>query len=201
MNLLRLIKNNLLLRGCYMLYRQYFGLKKSSFGYIADSVIITPPILIDECNCYIYEHVSIGANAHISTPNAKIIIKEHVQIADHFTVHTGNHVRQIGLFIDGINESNKPVGNDEDVIIDNDVWIGSNVTLLSGVFIGRGSTIAAGAVVNKSVPPYSLVGGIPARVLKFKWSLEEILEHEEKLYPMGKRYSKEYLESLFKKYV
>ena len=53
-----------------------------------------------------------------------------------------------------------------DVVIEDDCWIGCNVTVLSGVTIGRGSIVAAGAVVNKDVPPYSIVGGVPARLLK-----------------------------------
>lgn len=201
MNIIRKVKNDLLIRGFYMLYKQYFAIRESKFGYMANNVIITPPsIFIGEENCYIYDNVSIGANAHVSTPNAKIIIKEHVQIADHFTVHTGNHARLIGTYIDGVNEQNKPKGYDNDIIINNDVWIGSNVTLLSGVTIGRGATIAAGAVVNNDVPPYCLVGGIPAKIIKINWSLEEILKHEDKLYPEEQRLGKEFLEKLFEQY-
>ncbi|WP_290567870.1 acyltransferase [Leeuwenhoekiella sp. UBA6783] len=53
-----------------------------------------------------------------------------------------------------------------DVIIEDDVWIGANATILGGVRIGKGCIIASGAVVNKNVEPYSIVGGIPAKKLK-----------------------------------
>lgn len=51
-----------------------------------------------------------------------------------------------------------------------DVWIGRNVTILSGVTIGQGAVIVAGAVVTKDVPPYVIVGGVPARVIKYRFS-------------------------------
>lgn len=60
--------------------------------------------------------------------------------------------------------------------------------------IGRGSVIAAGAVVNRSCPPYSIVGGVPARIFKYRFSIDEALEYERNIYPKNKRYSREYLE-------
>ncbi len=52
------------------------------------------------------------------------------------------------------------------VVIEDDVWIGSRVTILPGVTIGRGSVVGAAAVVTKDVPPYSVVAGNPAKVVK-----------------------------------
>lgn len=66
--------------------------------------------------------------------------------------------------------------------------------------MGRGTTVAAGAVVAKSMPPYCVCGGIPARVIKFYWTIDQILEHEAKLYPEDKRYSREKLEEIFQKF-
>lgn len=58
--------------------------------------------------------------------------------------------------------------------IGNDVWIGENVIILGGVNVGDGAIIAAGAVVSKDVPPYSIVGGIPAKVIKYRFKYDEI---------------------------
>lgn len=55
-------------------------------------------------------------------------------------------------------------------IIGHDVWIGSRVTILGGVTIGTGAIIAAGAVVNKDVPPYTIVGGVPAKIIRTRFS-------------------------------
>ena len=62
-----------------------------------------------------------------------------------------------------------------DIIIDDDVWIGCRCIILSGVHIGKGAVIAAGAVVSKDVPPYAIVGGVPAKILKYRFS-EQIIE-------------------------
>lgn len=62
-----------------------------------------------------------------------------------------------------------------DIVIDDDVWIGCNVTIMSGVHIGQGAVIAAGAIVTKNVPPYAIVAGNPARVIRYRFA-EDIIE-------------------------
>lgn len=78
-------------------------------------------------------------------------------------------------FIDGVNRYDQPV------VIEDEVWCGANVTILKGVTLGRGSVVAAGAVVTKSFPPYSIIGGVPAKLLKMRFTPEEIEMHERKL--------------------
>lgn len=58
--------------------------------------------------------------------------------------------------------------------IGNDVWIGANVVILDGIKIGDGAIIAAGAIVTKDIPSYAIVGGVPAKILKYRFSKEEI---------------------------
>ncbi len=65
-----------------------------------------------------------------------------------------------------------------DILIKNDVWIGTNCTILDGITIGNGAVIAAGSVVTKDVPPYAIVGGNPAKVIKYRFSSELIDEIE-----------------------
>jgi acetyltransferase-like isoleucine patch superfamily enzyme len=59
-------------------------------------------------------------------------------------------------------------------VIENDVWIGENVIIMDGVRVGTGSIIAAGAIVTKDMPPYSICGGIPARIIRYRFSKEDI---------------------------
>ncbi len=60
------------------------------------------------------------------------------------------------------------------VRIGNDVWIGQGATLLAGITVGDGAIVASGAVVTNSVPPYAIVGGVPARVIRYRFLQDEI---------------------------
>lgn len=64
----------------------------------------------------------------------------------------------------------------DNVQIGNDVWIGANVIIPGGVIVGDGSIIASGAVVTKNVPPYAIVGGVPAKVIKYRFNEQQINE-------------------------
>jgi virginiamycin A acetyltransferase len=61
-----------------------------------------------------------------------------------------------------------------DIIIENDVWIGANSTILSGIKISNGAVVGTGSVVTKDVPPYAIVAGNPAKIVKFRFSEEKI---------------------------
>lgn len=100
-------------------------------------------------NCSIGQYVYIGANV-LMGPNVTIITQNHK-----------HELVDIPIRLQGY-EPIKPV------TIHDDVWIGQNVLIMPGVTIGRGTIIAAGAVVTKEVPEYTIVGGVPARILKYR---------------------------------
>jgi acetyltransferase-like isoleucine patch superfamily enzyme len=186
--LLRRIKN-----------RIFYNDQRSKYGYIGAQTNIPRDIKVSNpSNIFLYDNVSIGGNAILYATNAKITIKKYFVAADGLRISTGQHERRIGRFLGSIteNEKNKSLNLDNDVIIHEDVWAGFNVTILDGVEIGRGCTIAAQAVCNRDIPPYCIAGGIPARVIKMYWSVEQILEHEQKLYPKELRLSMTYLEQI-----
>lgn len=126
--------------------------------------------------------------------NPQIIIKDDVSFCDfnhigatHY-IEIGNHVlfgskcyvtdHNHGIYSGDGTQSNpdippaeRPLTSDKKVIIEDNVWLGDNVTVLPGVTIGKGSIIGSNAVVSKSIPPYSIAVGIPARVIK-QWNQE-----------------------------
>lgn len=197
------LKANRFIRGFAFFYKEQFGYSRSSFGICGPDVTMNPPLNIDHPeNVYLYglnkiEHCTISATL------AKFVMKYGAGSAEGFTVHTGNHLRIPGKYYRTVTKDDKlALGKqlDLDVIVEEDVWIGCNVTLLAGVTVGRGSTVAAGAVVSKSIPPYCICGGIPAKPLKFYWTIDQILEHESKLYPKEERYTRDQLEQFFNTY-
>lgn len=86
------------------------------------------------------------------------------------------------MFIIDVSDDEKLPENDLPIVIEDDVWCGANVTILKGVTIGHGSVVAAGAVVTKSFPPYSIIGGVPAKLIKMRFDNEDIKRNDEILY-------------------
>ena len=200
MRLLRKIKNNRLVRALYFSYAKTIGFRRSAYGYLAENVCISIDCtIINPKNVFLYSG-DVISNCFISALNAKFTMKKGCAVAGGLKVYTGNHARVIGTMVGDVTEEIKPKGYDQDVIVEDDVWIGSNVTLLSGVTIGRGTTVAAGAVVTKSMPPYCVCGGVPCKPIKRIWTIDEILQHEAVLYPENERYTREQLEEVFAKY-
>ncbi|AFY58148.1 acetyltransferase (isoleucine patch superfamily) [Rivularia sp. PCC 7116] len=110
-------------------------------------------ILIDE-NAYIGPYV-------IVTGTGNVKIGKNCLIAPHCGIFANNHV-----FADPTQTIEAQGTTGEGIVIENDCWLGHNVTVLDGVVIGEGSIIGAGSVVNKSIPAFSIAVGTPARVIK-----------------------------------
>ena len=131
-------------------------------------------------NLSVGDYSSIPKGSVFYCTEAPLIIGKKVIFGPRPTIITGDHrIDVIGKYI--MDSNDKLPENDAAVVIEDDVWTGANVTILKGVTIGRGSVIAAGAVVTKSCPPYSIIGGVPAKVLKMRFTQPEIIEHEKRL--------------------
>ena len=140
-------------------------------------------------NLTIGNDVYIGPHALFLCTESQIFIGNKVLFGPHVTIIGGDHrITDVGRFIYDVLD--KHPEDDQDVHIEDDVWIGTNTTLLKGVTVGRGAVVAAGALVTKNVPPYAIVGGVPAKVLKYRFTPEQIQEHERQLYAEDKRLTK-----------
>jgi acetyltransferase-like isoleucine patch superfamily enzyme len=112
------------------------------------------------------QNIEIGYNLFINrgafiTAPSKITIGDNVLIGPYVVINSGcHHYKDANNIIRNQGHKLLPI------IIEDDVWIGSHVTILPGVVIGKGAVIAAGAVVTKSVEPYTVVAGVPAKEIK-----------------------------------
>ena len=112
--------------------------------------------------------------------NHKLQIGNFVSIAQHVTFlldveHYIDHISTYPFKVSYLQLCEYEAFGKGDIIIDDDVWVGYGATILSGVHIGQGAVVAAGAVVTKDIPPYAIAAGVPAKVVKYRFS-EELIE-------------------------
>jgi acetyltransferase-like isoleucine patch superfamily enzyme len=113
-------------------------------------------------------NITLGRNGHINqyccvwaSPNGRIVLGDNLLMGPGVKIFASNH---------GSSRTDEPMNVqpsiEKDIVIGDDVWFGTGVTVLAGVTIGSHCVIAAGSVVTKDIPPNSVVGGVPAKVLK-----------------------------------
>jgi acetyltransferase-like isoleucine patch superfamily enzyme len=109
-------------------------------------------------------NVGISQHAFIGV-RGKIVIGDNVIMGPYVKIYAANHnFENPNLLIKDQGESRKGI------VIEEDCWLGAGCTILDGVHIGKGSVIAAGSVVTKDIPPFSIVGGVPGKVIKQRGS-------------------------------
>lgn len=132
-------------------------------GKIHKSVSISPNVRF-RGKIEIGEGSSIAQNSSISGESVGVYIGKHVMIAPNVVIVAFNH----GFDLAEIPMSLQP-NSEKEIYIEDDVWIGSNCTISKGVTIGKGSIIAANSFVNKSIPSYSIAGGVPVKIIRSRF--------------------------------
>lgn len=164
--------------------KNFFNPGCSLFSTIDDVSVIDPKANV---NAHVLMfRSSIGKYSYVGGPSKVVCadIGKYCSIASEASIgmgtHTLNMLSTCSIFTEKHNGTGHSwidkVGIDpfERVSIGNDVWIGKRVMVLGGVTIGDGAVVAAGAVVTKDVPPYAVVGGVPAKVIKYRFTEAEI---------------------------
>lgn len=116
-----------------------------------------------------------------ATPDEKLIIGNYVSIASDSlfllgTNHQTETITTYPLHSKLVGRTPMDALSKGPIIVEDEAWIGSNAIVLSGVTIGKGAIVAAGAIVTKSVPPYAIVGGNPAKIIRYKFSKDIVEE-------------------------
>lgn len=151
-------------------------LQKSLFAECGSHVVIGRGGTFTHSHIHIGSHVHIGERAAFIAAISHIRIGNHVMVGPDVVIRGGNHRTDVvGEYM--INIKDKLPENDRDVVIEDDVWIGCNAIILSGVTIGEGSIIGAGSIVTKDVPPYTVLVGVSERKSWARWDEETIVRH------------------------
>ncbi len=150
---------------------------------------------------YLLPRIFLGNDIHIGNRSimwavhSRIVIGDKVIMGPEVVIMGGDHNTTLaGKFMIDFRESENQPENDKDVILETDIWVGARAIILKGVRVGRGAVIGAGAVVTRSVPPYWVVGGNPARPLRLRGSVEQIMAHERILYAPDARLQRQTIE-------
>lgn len=174
---------------------------RSSLGSAgANSAIQKPCYITSTKAVHMEENAVIRRGVTIlNNQNEHVYIKKYTVISTNCTIVTNNHKSTVGipqclLGASHVNDVSK------DLIIAEDIFIGTNVTIMSGGDLGRGCVIGACSLVTKPIPPYAIAVGSPARIVGVKFTIEQILKHEQVLYAPEERMSKQQLDELFAKY-
>lgn len=151
---------------------------KASLGGCGERVGVGLPItLAAPERVYVGDDVKIGSYGLISAVNTEIHIGSKVMMAPQVALIAGNHnTGVVGAYMADVVA--KRDFDDLPIVIEDDVWIGTRAIVLKGVTIGRGSVVAAGAVVTRDVPAYGVVSGVPAKLVGQRFDADTLARHE-----------------------
>lgn len=145
--------------------------KQSGALFVDDYATLT----IDDFTCYAGCRINVNKNANLTLKSGFIGHDSVIDCFEHISIGEQCAISERVIIRDSNNHTLNHDGYQKTapIHIGNHVWIGMGATILSGVTIGDGAVIAAGAVVSKNVPPNTLVGGVPAKIIRehVEWEL------------------------------
>jgi maltose O-acetyltransferase len=156
------------------------------FGRYGSGFLFDPDGHYTFGSIFVGDDVSLGVRPVMIAALSEIHVGNHVMFGPEVVVVGGGHNMTVpGRFMKQVHE--KTGIEDLGVVIEDDVWVGARAMILRGVRVGRGAVVAGGSVVTKSVPPYAIVAGNPAKVIRFRWDADTIVRHEQELYAANQR--------------
>ena len=138
-----------------------------SNSYIGRNTYIGDNTNLSSCKIGRFFSISTGINVVSNTHPSSVFVSTSPSFFSTLKQNGQSFVKQNKF------EEHLRVG-DYCVVVGNDVWIGTNAIIKGGITIGDGAIVAMGAVVTKDVPPYAIVGGVPAKVIKYRFDEEQI---------------------------
>lgn len=197
----KILKRTILfdLYNAYKLHRfQVAWIKRNSNNYTtANNIFDVSLVNVGKASYGELNIISFAGKGKLYIGNFVSIAQEVAFILD--AEHYVNHISTYPFKVKYLEIEKEESFGKGDICVDDDVWIGYRATIMSGVHIGKGAVVAAGSVVTKDVPPYAIVGGVPAKIIKYRFSeticdalMEVDFEH------LDKEFVKEHLKILYK---
>lgn len=150
----------------WLIFKYILGMNVGNKCMFAGKLSLTTDAMV---NLTIGDSNYFNRDIRIDCRGAKVNFGNKILIGPGCSFETGGHSTML-------NEKNMRDHTSADILIEDSVWLGANVTVLQGITIGEGAVVAAGAVITKDVQKYSVVGGVPARIIKYIQS--EGVDHE-----------------------
>ena len=180
----------------FSFYSMFFKNTKAQYykQYGVHSQLVGP---ISSCPQFVEleNHTRLQAGTRFISSGGIVHIKKFTAVGADCTFVPGSHVPTVGLpqflSITHINDSQTTL------VLEEDVWVGTRCTFLEKAHVGRGCVIGACSLINKTIPPYAVVVGSPAKVIAARFTKAQILQHEAILYPPEERMTEAAIDELF----
>lgn len=169
--------------------------KRKHYAKSGPNTQLFGPLSLEPGSVELDDFTRLQPGVRVINAGGKLVVKKYSAIGAGTTIIASEHIPTVGLpqFLSVLHINDVKAT----VVVEEDAWVGAEAILLSHSRIGRGAVVAAGSVVTKPVPPYAVVAGSPAKVIAARFTMEQIIRHEEILYPVEDRMALSDIQALF----